>query len=102
MKDSQTHRNEGAAKELGGKVKKTVGKVIGDEEMEARGTLKEAEGVAQKEAGKAAEHTKGVVQELHGAVKNRVGQVIDNEQMAVEGKAKELEGKARQKVNKPG
>lgn len=93
-------RAEGKAEEVGGKIKKVVGKVIGNEQMEAEGEVKALEGKGKQEAAKAAERTKGKVQEVVGAVKNRVGNVIDNEQMAAEGKAKELEGEARQKANR--
>jgi uncharacterized protein YjbJ (UPF0337 family) len=96
---SNQKRAEGAAEEIGGKIKKGIGKVIGNEQMEAEGIVKERKGEAKQEAAKASERTKGKVQEIAGAVKNRVGAVIDNEQMEAEGRAKELEGEARQKAN---
>ena len=96
---NQSKRAEGAAEELGGKIKKGIGKVIGNEQMEAEGIVKEKKGEAQQEAAKSAERTKGKVEEIVGAVKNRVGAVIDNEELQAEGKAKELEGEARQKAN---
>jgi uncharacterized protein YjbJ (UPF0337 family) len=92
-------RAEGKAEEIGGKIKKGVGQVIGNEQMEAEGIVKEKKGEAKQEAAKASERTKGKVQEAVGAVKNRVGAVIDDEEMQAEGKAKELEGEARQKAN---
>jgi uncharacterized protein YjbJ (UPF0337 family) len=93
-------RAEGKAQEVGGKIKKAVGKVIGNEQMEAEGEVKALEGKGKQEAAKAAERTMGKVQEVVGAVKNRVGQVIDDDTMAAKGKAKELEGEARQKANR--
>ena len=81
------------------KLKKNIGKLIGNDQMEAEGVVKEEKGEAKQEAAKAAERTKGKIQEIVGAVKNRVGAVIDNEKMQAEGKAKELEGEARQKAN---
>ena len=96
---NQSKRAEGAAEELGGKIKKGIGKVIGNEQMEAEGIVKEKKGEAKQESAKASERTKGKVQEVVGAVKNRVGAVIDDEEMQAEGKAKELEGEARQKAN---
>jgi uncharacterized protein YjbJ (UPF0337 family) len=93
------NRGEGAAREVGGKIKNAVGKAIGDEQMEAEGKAKELEGKSEKEGAKAAERTKGKVEEVAGAVKNRVGAVIDDEEMTAEGKAKELGGEARQKAN---
>ena len=95
-----SERGEAAAEQLGGKIKKTVGKVIGNEQMEAEGTAKELQGEAREAAAKGKERVKGAVEEVAGAIKNRVGHVIDNAQMIAEGKAKELEGEARQKANK--
>ena len=96
---NQSKRSEGVAEEIGGKIKKGIGKIIGNEQMEAEGLVKEKKGEAKQEAAKSAERTKGKVEEIVGAVKNRVGAVIDNEQMQAEGKAKELKGEARQKAN---
>ena len=96
---NESKRAEGAAEELGGKIKKNVGKLVGNEQMEAEGKAKELKGEAKQEAAKAAERTKGKVQEVAGAVKNRLGHIIDDEEMIAEGKAKELEGEARQKAN---
>ncbi|HVH46478.1 MAG TPA: CsbD family protein [Labilithrix sp.] len=93
------NRGEGIAEQVGGKIKQGVGKVIGNEQMQAEGKAKELKGEAREESAKAAERTKGKVEEVAGAIKNRVGAVIDNEQMQAEGKAKELKGEARQKAN---
>jgi uncharacterized protein YjbJ (UPF0337 family) len=93
-------RSEGVAEELGGKVKKAVGGLIGNEQMEAEGRAKELAGEAKQAEAKAAERVKGKVEEVTGAIKNRVGHVIDNEQMQAEGRARELAGEARQKANK--
>ncbi len=93
------NRSEGVAEQIGGKIKQGVGKVIGNEQMEAEGRAKELKGEAREETAKAGERTKGAVEEVTGAIKNRVGAVIDNEQMQAEGKARELKGEARQKAN---
>ena len=97
---NQSKRAEGAAEEIGGKIKKGIGKVIGNEQMEAEGIVKEKKGEAKQEAAKASERTKGKVEEIVGTVKNKVGDVIDNEQMIAEGRAKELKGEARQRTNR--
>jgi len=93
-------RSEGAAEKVGGKLKGAVGRLIGNEQMEAEGKVKEAKGHAKEQSAKAAERTKGKVEEVTGAAKNRVGAVIDNEQMQAEGKVRELKGQARQKANR--
>jgi uncharacterized protein YjbJ (UPF0337 family) len=93
-------RGEGKAEEIGGKIKGGVGKVIGNEQMQAEGKAHELQGKAKQEAAKGAERTKGKVQEVAGAAKNRVGALIDDDELEAEGKAKELEGEARQKTNR--
>ena len=47
---NNSKRGEGAAEELGGKVKNVVGKVIGNEQMEAEGKAKELKGKGKQEA----------------------------------------------------
>jgi uncharacterized protein YjbJ (UPF0337 family) len=96
---NESKRAEGAAEEIGGKIKKGLGKLIGNDQMQAEGIVKEKKGEAKQEAAKASERTKGKVEQAVGAVKNRVGAVVDNEQMEAEGRAKELEGEARVKAN---
>jgi uncharacterized protein YjbJ (UPF0337 family) len=97
---SATNRGEGVAEQIGGKIKNGIGKVIGNEQMQAEGKAKELKGEAREESAKASERTKGAFEEATGAIKNRVGAVIDNEQMQAEGKARELKGEARQKANR--
>lgn len=95
-----TKRGEGAAEELGGKIKAGVGKVIGNEQMELEGRAKQAKGVAKQEAAKASERVKGKIEEGIGAVKNRVGAVIDDDELEAEGAAQETLGEARQELNR--
>ncbi|HEU4407618.1 MAG TPA: CsbD family protein [Polyangiaceae bacterium] len=97
---NESNRDEGAARELGGKIKKGIGNLLGDDKMAAEGKLREVEGATQKEEAKAAERDKGEMQALGGAIKNRVGQILGNDKMAAEGKVKELEGEQRQKRNR--
>jgi uncharacterized protein YjbJ (UPF0337 family) len=96
---NESKRAEGAAEEIGGKIKKGIGKLVGSDQMEAEGIVKEKKGEAKQEAAKASERTKGKIEQAVGAVKNRVGAVIDNEKLEAEGRAKELEGEARVKAN---
>ena len=49
---NQTRRAEGVAEEIGGKIKKTVGKVIGNQQMQAEGKVKELTGQARQAANK--------------------------------------------------
>jgi uncharacterized protein YjbJ (UPF0337 family) len=67
-------RVEGAAEEIGGKLKKGLGKIIGNEQMEAEGELKEKKGEAEQEAAKAAERAKGKAEELKGEVRQKANE----------------------------
>jgi uncharacterized protein YjbJ (UPF0337 family) len=98
---NESKRAEGKAEQIGGAIKEGVGKLIGNDQMQAEGAVKKEKGEAKEEAAKAAERTKGKFEEVTGAVKNRVGAVIDDDEMEAAGRARELEGEARQKANKP-
>ena len=100
MNQNARKRNEGAAQKLGGKIRRGIGKLIDDEQMEAEGALKEARGRDKEESAKSAERAKGNVERVTGAVKHRAGAVIDDEKMQAEGKLRELKGKARHKANR--
>lgn len=96
---SKTGRASGAAEEIGGTIKKHVGRLIGDEQMEIEGAAKELHGEARQEVAKAGARIKGAAEEQAGGAKKAVGHLIDNQQMQVEGRLTELKGKARQKIN---
>jgi uncharacterized protein YjbJ (UPF0337 family) len=96
----QSERIAGAAQKLGGKIKKGVGRALGNDRMQATGRAEELKGGAREETSKLGERAKGKMEEVTGVLKNRIGRLIGNEQMKVEGKARELKGEARQKVNK--
>lgn len=96
---TEASRGEGIAEQIGGKIKQGIGKVIGNEQMQAEGEVKEQKGEAREETAKAGERAEGSVEEAKGTVKNRVGAVVGDTQMQAEGKAKELEGEARKKAN---
>jgi uncharacterized protein YjbJ (UPF0337 family) len=92
-------RIAGAAEQVGGTIKKGVGSLIGNPQMEAEGRVAELSGEAKQASAKAAERVKGSIEEVGGAVQHGAGKLLGNEQMAAEGKVKELEGEARQKLN---
>ena len=93
-------RGEGAVEEIGGKIKETVGKVIGSERLQTEGHANKLKGQAKQDSAKSAERAKGKIEQITGAIKNRVGAVIDNDRMKVEGRAKERQGESRQKANR--
>jgi uncharacterized protein YjbJ (UPF0337 family) len=97
---NQTKRIEGTAKELGGKIQKGVGNLIGNEQMEAEGHLNELKGKTVKEGAKAAERVKGTVEEVAGSVKRKVGALLDDTTMEAKGMAEKALGTARKEANR--
>ena len=97
---NQSEKSEGTVEKLGGKLKKGVGRLLGNRRMEAKGRAKELKGQGRVAAARSRERLKGSAQRIAGAAKNRVGRAIGNERMIAEGKAKELEGEARNKANR--
>ena len=77
----------GRGEEMKGGLKETAGRVFGDEDLEA-------EGAAQKSAGKAERETSGAVNEAKGSVKKGVGKLVDSPSMEAEGEADKMKGKA--------
>ena len=73
--------------ELKGNVKEGIGKVTGNERLEA-------EGDAEADAAKARRETKGAMRQAGGKVKAAVGDLTDNERLEAEGKADQLRGRA--------
>jgi uncharacterized protein YjbJ (UPF0337 family) len=73
--------------ELKGNVKEGVGKLTGNERLEA-------EGDAEADAAKARRETKGVMRQAGGKVKETVGDLTGNERLEAEGEADQLRGKA--------
>ena len=75
------------AEELKGNVKKTAGRVTGNERLEA-------EGRAEATEAKAARQTKGAARQAKGTVKEGVGKLTGNESTEMRGKADQLRGEA--------
>ena len=73
--------------ELKGNVKEGVGKLTGNERMEA-------EGDAQADSAKAGRETKGAAREAGGSIKEKVGDLTGSERTEAEGKAGKMRGKA--------
>src|SRR5215510_11030082 len=97
---NRNERTEGTAEKLRGKLKKGIGRILGNPRLQAEGRSAEARGRGRVAAAKTRERAKGRAQQLLGAAKNRVGRVLGNPKMITEGKARELGGEARQKANR--
>ncbi|HEY8154014.1 MAG TPA: CsbD family protein [Myxococcota bacterium] len=93
-------RAAGTAKELTGKIEKNVGKLVGNERLEAKGRVRELGGRAQKETAKASERVKGAVEEVAGRVQSAVGDLIDSPETSARGQLRKVKGKARQATNR--
>jgi uncharacterized protein YjbJ (UPF0337 family) len=77
----------GRADEVKGGLKKGLGKLTGDEALEA-------EGQGQQEMGRARRKTSGAAKETAGKVKRTVGGAIDSPTLKAEGEADKAKGKA--------
>lgn len=69
---SMKKRAEGAAQEVGGQVKKNVGRLLGDAAMENKGAAKEAQGKGKQEIAKAGERLKGTAEKIKGSLRRAV------------------------------
>jgi uncharacterized protein YjbJ (UPF0337 family) len=61
-------RGKGAAKQLGGKAERKLGRLVGSEQMQRRGRARELEGAAEEEGAKARERIEGHLEEARGSL----------------------------------
>lgn len=66
---SIARRGEGAVEELGGKLKKHAGRLVGDQTMENKGAAKEQKGKGKQIVAKAEERVKGTFEKLKGSLR---------------------------------
>ena len=100
MDNKNIEKLQTKAKELGGKLEKKVGKLIGNPKMQAEGALTEKAAKERAEAIKAGERTMGRVERAADEVEEKVGKAGGSKQMKKDGRAKQLEGKAREIGNR--
>jgi uncharacterized protein YjbJ (UPF0337 family) len=96
-----TKRGRAAAKEIGGKAEKRVGKLVGSERMEVRGRARELAGKAEKEAAKTRARVSGKVEELKGKAERKVVAPLAQKLLRLHGSARSARGRLRQKLNEP-
>lgn len=100
---------------IGGGFKKAVGRLIGNEELEAKGRAEELEGQARirasdrkdmladkvtevvQGADTVLQKVEGTVEQVVGAAAGTVGDILQNPKMKADGKAKEKSGQLRRK-----
>jgi len=93
---THSKRVEGAAEELGGKLKGKFGKLIGNEQMQVEGKLTELKGMAKQAAAKGADRALGGIERMIGVVRTRVGRLIDEPGMQARGRVDQAVGDTRQ------
>jgi uncharacterized protein YjbJ (UPF0337 family) len=76
----------GRMDELKGSAKESLGKLVGNERLEA-------EGGAQKTAGKVERESKGLGNQVAGNAKMAAGKVTGDERLHAEGQAQDVEGR---------
>lgn len=77
----------GRGEEIKGGLKEGLGKLTGDDGLEA-------EGAAQKQAGRTERKMSGAATEAGGTVKKGLGKLIDSPTLTAEGEADRIRGKA--------
>ena len=76
----------GTKDEFVGGVKQGLGKLTGDEALEAEGTM-------QKTGGRAARKTTGAAHEIKGNMKKAAGDLLDSPTLKAEGEVDKVRGK---------
>jgi uncharacterized protein YjbJ (UPF0337 family) len=76
----------GAKNEVVGGIKQGLGKMTGDEALEAEGTM-------QKTGGKAERKTSGAAHEVKGKIKKAAGKLLDSPTLQAEGEVDTVRGK---------
>ncbi|CAG8467509.1 8392_t:CDS:2 [Cetraspora pellucida] len=82
--DKEPSKIGGDAKYYQGVVQESVGKALGNEQMQTDGTAKKLEGQSEAEAAKVAGQQKK--EKVIGNVKETTGSALGNEQMEAEGR----------------
>jgi uncharacterized protein YjbJ (UPF0337 family) len=96
---AKNSRARGRKQALAGKVKKSVGRLIGNEDLVAAGTRQVIEGEAAEAKAKASERAIGAAHELSGKLKHAIGDRIHSRELSDEGQAEIKQGKALQSAN---
>jgi uncharacterized protein YjbJ (UPF0337 family) len=96
---AKNSRARGRNQALVGKGKQGVGKLIGNQQMQAEGATEVMQGEADEAAVKASERVIGAVEVLSGTIKRTMGDMIKSPKLSHEGQTEAITGKHRQKVN---
>lgn len=96
---SEPSKVSGAFTKAMGAVKETTGKVVGSDDMQARGAAQKAEGMAETQTAKAQGHAEGTKDSLKGSVKDTAGGLMGDSQMRAEGKGDKALGESKKATN---
>lgn len=97
--NENNERAKGKLEEIGGNISQGIGRLTGNEQLEAEGRATELKGEGRQDAAKAVGTVKGIVEEARGNIKQALGDATNSEQMQAEGRADELRGEGRQRFN---
>jgi len=98
--NNEPSKISGDTKYYQGAAKESLGKAIGNEQMQAEGKATKAEGEGEYKAAQLKGQAEGYKDQTTGGVKETVGKTIGNEQMQAEGKVKKNAGEAHKNINK--
>ncbi|CAI2175318.1 2825_t:CDS:2 [Funneliformis geosporum] len=94
-KSNEPSKVTGNVKYYQGAAKETAGKTLGNEQMQAEGKAKKAEGEGEYKAAQVQGQAEGFKDKTTGGLK-----AIGNEQMQGEGKVTKNAGEAKKEINK--
>lgn len=97
---SVTNKAKNAAEDAKGKAKEAVGKVTGNERMQAEGQVDQDSAHVKQAAERAKETAKNVGGEAKGKAKEVAGAVTDDNSLEAKGKAESVISKGKQHLNK--
>jgi len=97
---STEQKAKAAAEKAKGKVKEGVGRVVGNERLQAEGQADQASGTVRHKTAQAGEAVQQTAKGAAGKVKETTGKAVGNESLTAKGKAEQMVADVKKKVNK--
>jgi uncharacterized protein YjbJ (UPF0337 family) len=92
-------KTEGNIKATEGAIRENLGSFLGNNDQQAKGAAKRAEGNAEHDTAQAKGWLEGVKDSTMGQVKDTIGSLTGNNQQQAEGKAQQTKGDAKKAAN---
>ncbi|GBC02421.1 hypothetical protein RclHR1_04610007 [Rhizophagus clarus] len=96
---SEPSRVDANTKYYKGATKETIGKAIGNEQMQAEGQALKLEGEGEYKAAQTKGQAEGYKDNVTGTVKENIGKAVGNQQMQAEGNITKNTGDAKKEAH---